>query len=179
MMNIPPALIQPPPRDPAGAAHLVASRNSVGLRMLGGVWLFVVVLVGLLGVRGYLKHGEVDILLAALIAAFVGVVLTVAIAIGLVLAKQRGEALFAHGVVTTGRVRSVQANISPDYPAKIDVDFQDAYGQWRVGFVSIAWSKVSWLTPGMPVTAMYVPSNASLFGLYIDAMGIVLGGRSS
>lgn len=173
MTNLPPALLQPPPRHPAGAAQLLASPSNLTYRRLGGAWVCAIV------VGGLLVYGDADILLSAVIAAAVGLLISVPLLIGMMLASQRGQALYTHALFTPGRVRAVQPNLSPDFPAKIDIDFQDTQGQWGIGRVSIAWSKVSWLTPGMPVTALYVPGNRKLFGVYVDTLGIVPGKRSS
>lgn len=177
MSAVPPELMQPPPRHPSGMSRVAPSRLGLGLRMLGGVWTFVVVLIALMALRGYLKSGEADLVVAGAIAGFVGVALTVAIGIGLVLAHGRVSRLYQHGVLTTGRVRSAQPGLSADHPASIEVDFQDGYGRPGLGTFSIAWTKASWLTPGALVPAMYSPHEGALFGVYLNGIGLVLGHR--
>lgn len=176
-MNLPPQLLQPPPRDPAGMDGVFESRAKLGFRMLAGIWTFTIVLVGLIGLRAYLKYGEFDVLLGGAIAGSVGVALSIAVAIGVVLGQGRAQRLYTQGLVTTGRVRSAQPNVSPDYPAAIEIDFQDAWGRPGLGHVAVKWSRASWLTPGATLPVMYHPSEAALFGAFVNGIGVVLGHR--
>jgi hypothetical protein len=178
-MNLPPQLVQPPPRDPAGMSSVFESRMGLGLRMLAGVWTLGLVLVGLIGLRAYLKYGDFDVVVGGAIAGFVAAALSVAVVIGMVLAHGRAQRLYTHGLVTTGRVRSAQPNVSPDYPAAIEIDFVDAWGRPGLGHVAVAWSRASWLTPGVTLPVMYHPGEAGLFGALVNGIGGVLGHRKS
>ncbi|MEZ4315328.1 MAG: hypothetical protein R3F14_45510 [Polyangiaceae bacterium] len=97
-MNPPPILNTPPPRDPAGMAGLFESRVPLGIKMLVGIWGFVLALVGLMTLRGYLKYGEVDVAVAGVIGGVVGVALSAAVVIGLVMAQGRATRLYTHGL---------------------------------------------------------------------------------
>ena len=176
-MSVPPQLMTPPPRDPAGMSGLFESRLALGVRMLAGIWTLVLVLVGLMALRAYLKDGDLDVVVAGGIAGVVGVALSAAVVIGLVLAHGRAQRLYTQGLVATGRVRSAQPNVSPDYPASIDIDFQDAWGRPGLGHIAVKWSRASWLTPGVTLPVMYHPSEGALFGAYVNGIGVVLGHR--
>lgn len=176
---IPPPLAAPPPRDPAGMGELFQSRVPLGIRMLAGIWVFVLLLVGLLALRGYLKYGEADVMVAGVIAGVVGVALSGAVVAGLLMAQGRSQRLYAHGLVAMGRVRSAQPNVSPDYPASIEIDFQDAWGRPGLGQFAVQWSRASWLTPGQTLPILYHPQEIQLFGAYVNGIGVVLGHRKA
>ncbi|MEZ4302738.1 MAG: hypothetical protein R3B70_47885 [Polyangiaceae bacterium] len=178
-MNPPPILNTPPPRDPAGMAGLFESRVPLGIKMLVGIWGFVLALVGLMTLRGYLKYGEVDVAVAGVIGGVVGVALSAAVVIGLVLAQGRATRLYTHGLGAMGRVRSVTPGQQADHAASIELDFQDAWGRPGLGQVAVKWSSASWLTPGVSIPVLYSPNEHALFGAYVHNVGMVLGLRRS
>lgn len=176
--QLPPALLAPPPRHPSGMKGLFESRGSLALGLLGGIWGFIALLVGLIALRGYLKYGEADLVVAGAIGGFLGVLFTIVVGVGLLMASGRAQRIYTHGLVAAGRVRAVVPNPqAPDGPAGVEIDFQDAWGRPGMGSVNVKRERAHWLGPGVQVPVLYHPHEAGLFAAYVEGVGVVLGFR--